>query len=454
MRTVVITDRMNTSLGLPIAFFVLTLMTLSVAPATAQSARQHVEGVKNFGQVTEKFFRGGAVTSAGVDNLASLGVRTFIDLRDKPSPGEPEACKRNFIKYYKFSMDGSVTPDDRAVNEIISIIKNAKQPVYVHCSAGKHRTGMIAAIFRTRVQGWSKEQAWAEQQSYGFGLAEEHKALYTYVYGMNSIMSSPGNASKDAGESKVKSTKSKTKTDDDDGEKDKKSKEDDVDVKDKSSKKSVKSAGSKKQDDDDGGDDKIVVASAKLKNKSDKHKQEEKVRSVSSEESSKVSSAAADRVKVAPASKTRAGSVTRGLSAQANYIAMGEAIKRAKAEGGSGEILKVDLEWDEGRSTVTWDLTFSSGTEYEIDALSGKLLGTKTKAPAKLAMLMPLALSTRRLLTFQKIMRKVELGRGQSVMEMELKHLRGRTETIYELAVSDGTTSYYNAVTGQPVKGI
>src|SRR5262245_12234288 len=164
--------------------FTLGLVNFSLAPTTFYTnERKKVEGVRNFGKVTELYFRGGAVTPEGVHHLASMGVRTIIDLRDKPSPGEPEACKQNGIKYFKFPMDGSVTPDDQAVNKILSIIQSAKAPVYVHCSAGKHRAGTIAALYRLRVQGWSKDRTWAEQQSYGFGPAEEHPALYAYVYG-------------------------------------------------------------------------------------------------------------------------------------------------------------------------------------------------------------------------------------------------------------------------------
>jgi len=249
-----------------------------------------------------------------------------------------------------------------------------------------------------------------------------------------------------AGDNKVKS-KNREKA---------KSAKDDDDLKDKSSKKSDKLVKSKKQDDDDGDDDDdAVTTTAILKNRSDKKSNEiDKGKAEISEASSRGITSAADRVKDASASEVSAEGVTKGLSAQARYISMGEAIKRAKAEGGTGDLLKVDLEWDEYRSTVTWDLTFSSGNEYEIDALSGKSLGTKTKGVVKLAKLTPLELNARGLLTFQEIIRKAELMRGQSVMEMELKHFKGRAETIYELAMDDGTTIYYNASTGQPVKGI
>ena len=246
----------------------LVLATLALAPmATAQSSSNRVEGVANFGQVTERYFRGGQVTPSGVDKLAEMGVRTIIDLRDKPSEGEPEACKRNGIKYHKFPMDGSLTPDDKSVNEILSIIQNAKEPVYVHCSAGKHRAGTIAALYRIRVQGWSKERAWAEQQSYGFGPAEEHPALYAYVYGDALNKGSVSIAQMTAANSRESQGSMSGKQGD--GEKDRSSK--------KSDKLEMLKKDDDDDDDDDGGDD-----DEKAKNKSAKNsKSKDQVRSES-----------------------------------------------------------------------------------------------------------------------------------------------------------------------------
>ncbi len=335
---------------------ILVLIALGFAPmARAQSAKKQVEGVTNFGQVTERYFRGGQVTPEGVDNLAGMGVRTIIDLRDKPSEGEPEACERNGVKYHKFALDGGGTPDDKTINEILSIIQNAKAPIYVHCSAGKHRAGTIAALYRIRVQGWSKEQAWAEQQSYGFGPAEEHPALYAYVYG--------GTANKDA----------------------------------------------------------VNMAQNRESEASKSGKQGAGEKSGSS----------------------------NCLSSSTGYIPMADAIKRVRSEGASGEALKVDLEWDDERSTVTWDVTFSSGTEYEVDAISGKFLGSKSKSASKLAVLTPLDLNGAGLLTFQEIIRAAEAEHKRNVKEMELKRIKGRQETLFEVLLVDGSTRYYDAATGK-----
>src|SRR5215510_1573554 len=103
---------------------ILILVIFSVAPSIlAQSGREQVEGVKNFGRVANRYFRGGAVTPDGIRTLAEMGVRAIIDLRDEPNADESTLCQRNGIKYFNFTMTGHKAPGDKAVNEILSIIR-------------------------------------------------------------------------------------------------------------------------------------------------------------------------------------------------------------------------------------------------------------------------------------------------------------------------------------------
>ena len=171
--------------GCAIALTVLTAATLAYA------GRERVSGVTNFGRVTDNFFRGGKVTARGLESLHAMGVRTVIDLAGNNS-GEERTCRRLGIKYYSFPMDVDQRPDDASVEEILSILQDAREPVYAHCSAGKHRAGTITALYRMRVQGWPAKRAWAEQESYGFGPANKHRTLYEYVYGRGGRRSGEG----------------------------------------------------------------------------------------------------------------------------------------------------------------------------------------------------------------------------------------------------------------------
>ena len=57
----------------------------------------------------------------------------------------------------------------------------ARQPVFVHCQHGADRTGMMTAIYRIAVQGWSKEDAIAEMTEGGFGFHSIWTNLVEYV---------------------------------------------------------------------------------------------------------------------------------------------------------------------------------------------------------------------------------------------------------------------------------
>ena len=220
--------------------------------------------------------------------------------------------------------------------------------------------------------------------------------------------------------------------------------------KDKSSKKADKSAKSKKHDDDDDDDN----DDEKVKDKSDKKSTKNKVRSESASVGAGDGSRGDSNSNTEPASEAKPHMAANWLSANAGYISMEDAIKRARAEGATGEALKIDLEWDDTRSTVTWDVTFSSGAEYEVDAISGKFLGAKEKAPAKLAVLMPLELKGSGALTFQEIIQLAEAKHKQNVKEMELKRIKGRSDTVFEVLLANGATLFYDATTGKPLTGL
>jgi uncharacterized membrane protein YkoI len=214
------------------------------------------------------------------------------------------------------------------------------------------------------------------------------------------------------------------------------------------SKKKKDEASSKSKKDDDDDDD-----SAKRKQDTKKVTRISQTRALAVE--TKSAPKAAENGDAEPAEKAASSRPAEALSSEAKYISLEEALKQAKAAGATGDILQVDMEWDPVVSAASWDVTFSSGTEYEIHAITGKLIGTKPKGLAKLANMLPLDFNgdAKNLLTFKDIMKKAETEHGHAVVEMELKRLKGRAETIYEVVLANGSTIFLDAATGKPTAG-
>lgn len=362
------------------------------AQAFVQQSRERVKGVANFGRVTDSYFRGGEVTEEGLKNLAGLGVRTVIDLREESDEKEAEGCKRLGITYYSFPMTTEDTPDPAKVEKVVEIIQQAKAPVYVHCSGGKHRTGTVCAYFRIKHQGRSAEKAWQEQQAYGFGPPEEHVNLFMYIYG-NTAIASKLKAEPSTSSPHVVATVEKDEA--------------------KAETASTRGAGV----------DSAPATSAKPK----------------------TSSEAASHVKTAGTPHPQGH-----LSATANYISQARALELTQEYGGAGKTIRINLEYDKKKLEPVWKVLLASGTEYRLNALTGKLLGTKTKSE-KLSYLHPLELQ-RKYWSFQKIIAKAEQRGDEKVTEMELKFVRGRNRTFFEVMMGDGVTLFFDASSGSQIR--
>jgi protein tyrosine/serine phosphatase len=73
--------------------------------------------------------------------------------------------------------------DDADVLNALRTIQTAeaKGPVLMHCKHGSDRTGLMAAVYRVVVQGWSKEDALSEMTQGGFGDSTHFKDGIRYM---------------------------------------------------------------------------------------------------------------------------------------------------------------------------------------------------------------------------------------------------------------------------------
>ena len=157
------------------------LLAAGLLAATAFAGSDSA-GVPNFHQVNPQLYRGGQPTNEGFQNLAKLGVKTVINLR-QPNDGalaEKNVVEAAGMRYINVPMLGMHTPSDDQVLKVLSVFNDPTAgPVFVHCRRGADRTGAVVACYRISHDGWDNHKALEEAK--GFGMSWFEKSIQHYV---------------------------------------------------------------------------------------------------------------------------------------------------------------------------------------------------------------------------------------------------------------------------------
>ena len=124
-------------------------------------------GLTVVGRVAPGILRGAQPEPEGYATLKAMGVRTVISLRT--NHGERKAVEAAGMRYIEIPIKLWKNVDPAAVQDALSVMTDpANQPVFVNCSRGVDRTGMVVAVYRMEVDGWSEAEAEAEMEAFGF----------------------------------------------------------------------------------------------------------------------------------------------------------------------------------------------------------------------------------------------------------------------------------------------
>jgi tyrosine-protein phosphatase SIW14 len=163
----------------------VTLGSFFAAPAQARDGREAIPGVSipNFGRINANYFRGAQPKTHDYADLAALGVKMVIDLTRDGDANEAGLVQQAGLKFVRIPLTTSDRPSEGAVSQFLKLVNDpANQPVYVHCQGGRHRTGVMTAIYRLTHDGWSADRAFAEMNEYEFAKGLGHGALKAFVY--------------------------------------------------------------------------------------------------------------------------------------------------------------------------------------------------------------------------------------------------------------------------------
>jgi hypothetical protein len=137
-----------------------------------------------------RLYRSGQLTADGLrDAVRRYGIRTVVNVQDDvPDPAlwqsyldrrttpESEQCRRLGARYVWLAPDlvppAAARRGDRPVTieQFLELCDDESiYPVLLHCKAGLHRTGVLAALYRMEYQGWSRQAALRELRGHGFG---------------------------------------------------------------------------------------------------------------------------------------------------------------------------------------------------------------------------------------------------------------------------------------------
>ena len=167
----------------------LTIIT-SLALVLAFSALSFAKGVssfpnikiKNFGQMDERFYRGARPKERDYQALAALGVKTIIDLTDNSIEYEKPAVEAAGLRYVNIPMVDKSYPSMDQVNAFLKVVDDPETgKFFLHCAGGRHRTGVMGAVYRFHNDGWNLEQALAEMNQYDFGSGMGHGKQKDFV---------------------------------------------------------------------------------------------------------------------------------------------------------------------------------------------------------------------------------------------------------------------------------
>lgn len=166
-----------------LAFFgtLVSLAAFSFGQKLEEPRAENIR-IKNFGQMDGRFYRGAQPKEGDYHDLAALGIKTVIDLRDDPTSYERRDVEQVGMRYVNIPMSDTEYPRKEEIAEFIKLVSDpAAGKFFVHCAGGRHRTGVMGAVYRFTVDHWNYDQVYSEMKTYDFYTRWGHGAMKQFV---------------------------------------------------------------------------------------------------------------------------------------------------------------------------------------------------------------------------------------------------------------------------------
>jgi len=155
---------------------------ISAFSQEVQKADSGTVTIKNFGQMDDRFFRGAQPKENDYQQLAALGIKTVIDLQIETKEYEKRNVEALGMRYVNIPMSDKDYPEIAKIDEFLKLVNDPETgKFYVHCAGGRHRTGVMGAVYRFNHYNWNYDQVYAEMKKYDYYSRWGHGDMKKFV---------------------------------------------------------------------------------------------------------------------------------------------------------------------------------------------------------------------------------------------------------------------------------
>lgn len=124
--------------------------------------------------------RGSRLSDQDFAQLHQEGFKSTVNLCLENNDDAPRAAALGMNSLHLEILDNSAPTEAQAKQFLDFVTSPQNQPAYVHCEAGQGRTGVMSAVYRMAVQGWTPEAAIAEAKQMGMKVPAQLEFLQQF----------------------------------------------------------------------------------------------------------------------------------------------------------------------------------------------------------------------------------------------------------------------------------
>ena len=163
-----------------IAGLVLAFTAASFGKTHSDPAFSNIK-ISNFGKMDDRFYRGARPKQKDFQALKDLGINTVIDLTDN-TPDEKRYAEAVGLRYVNIAITDKQDPSAEQIAQFLKVVNEpATGKFYVHCAGGRHRTGVMGAVYRFSNYHWNYDQVYAEMLDFDFYTSNGHGGQKKFV---------------------------------------------------------------------------------------------------------------------------------------------------------------------------------------------------------------------------------------------------------------------------------